>query len=131
MRALDYLPAALVTGLDDVPVDAVRVSESTRRRLESAGNQVSVVWRTMDLEGDRVIDGSVHAEALFRIECRAGSQSAAVALADDVLAVLAGHLTRVDTRYDEADDVTQQQHGVYSHVVEVGLPIDGLPEVSP
>lgn len=129
MRAIDFMPRVLADGLSDVPVDAVRVSRATAELLEAGRNQVSVVWRTIDQAGQRLVDGTAPVEVLFRVECRADDQECAVVLADEVLDVLAPYMTRLDTRYDEEDDGAQQKFDVYSHVLEVGLPVDGLPEV--
>lgn len=125
--ASDYVPAAIRRALgDDVPVDAVRVSEATKRALEASRTVVSVVWRLAGVRGSHMLDGTAVEEVEVDIECRASQAMYARRMADRVLAEMGANVIRLGNRYDEVDDEAQQEVGVYSHIVEVALPPEGL-----
>jgi len=138
MRAEEWLPRAIEGALANVPVHPVRLPEGV--------GVPSVIWRMIagyEPEGPfpyaGTLDGSASLQRFFEIECRAVTCPGAVAMADDVLTALAPHSTGVFARYDEADDPSQKlaqpgqsegEAGYFSHIVEVGLPDEGLPEVA-
>ena len=144
MRAEEYLPLAIERALSRInperPVKAYPV-----RLPPDVDGVPSVIWRMItgyEPEGPfpytGTLDGSASLQRFFEIECRAVTCPGAVAMADDVLAELSSVATGVFARYDEADDSFQKlaqsgqddgDAGYFSHILEVGLPDEGLPTI--
>lgn len=142
MKAEEYLPAAIRRAL--AHLDPSKPVEVYAVRLPPEVGVPSVIWRmTAGYEPGGPfpyagsMDGAASIQRFFEIECRAETCPGATAMADDVLAELAPVLTGVFSRYDEADDPSQKlpapgqdkgEAGYFSHIVEIGLPDEGLPD---
>ena len=143
-RAAEYLPKAIRKALGDgIPVDVVRQTDATRRELNRVRRNTSVIWRMRagyepegPFEFAQVLDGSALLSRFFEIEFRADDCPGAQNMAEAVIVELGTVGAHIFTQYDEADDFSQksaQQEpgggGYFAHIVEVGLPATGLPDL--
>lgn len=128
-------------------MDDARDGQIHAVRLPPGVGVPSVIWRSMPgQEPDGpfqyvgTLDGSASFQRFFEIECRAKSCPGALAIADDIVAELSSVGAGVFSRYDEADDPSQKlaqpgqvdgDAGYFSHVIEIGLPDEGLPDINP
>ena len=144
MKAEEFLPRAIAraTGL---PLAAPGEPGAIHPvRLPEGVGVPSVIWRMItgyEPEGPfpyaGTLDGSASLQRFFEIECRSATCPGAMAMADDVLAELSSVSTGVFARYDEPDDSFQKlpvpdqdagDAGYFSHIIEIGLPDEGLPD---
>ena len=143
-RAAEYLPKAIEKALGDgIPVDVVRQTDETRRELDRLKRNTSVIWRMRagyepegPFEFAQVLDGSALLARFFEIEFRSDSCLGAQGMAEAVIAELGTVGAHIFTQYDEADDFSQKQSrrepgggGYFAHIVEIGLPAIGLPDL--
>ena len=123
-----------------VAVDVIRQSGATRRQLRRLRRTTSIIWRMRagytpagPFEFVQVMDGSSSINRFFEVECRDDSCQEAQGMAERIIAEVNKVGAHVFTQYDEPSDYSQQldkydfaPDGYYAHIIEIGLPPDGL-----